>query len=46
MRVLLGAVAALALSATTAFAGVVVMASRFGYSTISSDASGASTKIY
>ncbi|MFZ4606290.1 MAG: hypothetical protein ACOYM5_08535 [Caulobacter sp.] len=46
MRVLLGAVAALALSAAAAFAGEEVMTSRFGNTTITSDASGASTKIY
>jgi len=46
MRILLGAVAALALSATAAFAGDEVMASRIGNTTITSDASGASTKIY
>lgn len=46
MRMLLGAVAALALSATAALAGDDVMASRFGNTTITSDASGASTKIY
>lgn len=46
MRVLLAAVAALTLSATAALAGEEVMASRFGNTTITSDASGASTKIY
>lgn len=46
MRILLGAVAALALSAGAAMAGEEVMASRFGNTTITSDASGASTKIY
>jgi len=47
MRILLGAVAALALSATAALAGGDdVMATRFGNTTITSDASGASTKIY
>jgi hypothetical protein len=46
MRVLLGTVAALALSAAAAFAGEEVMTSRFGNTTITSDASGASTKIY
>ena len=46
MRILLGALAALALSATAAFAGEEVMASRFGNTTITSDASGMSSKIY
>ena len=46
MRILLGAVAALALSATAAFAGDEVMATRFGNTTITSDASGMSSKIY
>lgn len=47
MRILLGAVAALALSATAALAGGEdVMASRFGNTTITSDASGMSSKIY
>ncbi|MFZ5669333.1 MAG: hypothetical protein ACOY4K_07550 [Pseudomonadota bacterium] len=46
MRILLGAVAALALSATAAMAGDEVMASRIGNTTISTDASGMSSKIY
>lgn len=46
MRILLGAVAALALSATAAFAGDEVLASRFGNTTITTDASGMSSKIY
>lgn len=46
MRILLGAVAALALSATAAFAGDEVMASRIGNTTITTDASGQSSKIY
>lgn len=46
MRILLGAVAALALSATAALAGDDVMASRFGNTTITTDASGQSSKIY
>lgn len=46
MRVLLGAVAALALSATAALAGDEVLASRFGNTTITTDASGQSSKIY
>ncbi|MDO9222529.1 MAG: hypothetical protein Q7U20_02335 [Caulobacter sp.] len=46
MRILLGAVAALALSATAAFAGDEVLASRFGNTTITTDGSGQSSKIY
>lgn len=46
MRIFLGAVAALALSATAAMAGDEVMASRFGNTTITTDASGQSSKIY
>ncbi|MDP1631809.1 MAG: hypothetical protein Q8L66_10365 [Caulobacter sp.] len=46
MRILLGAVAALTLSATAAMAGDEVMASRIGNTTITSDASGASTHIW
>ncbi|MFA7263560.1 MAG: hypothetical protein WC068_11120 [Caulobacter sp.] len=46
MRMLLGAVAALALSATAALAGDDVMASRIGNTTITTDASGQSSKIY
>ncbi|MDO9224254.1 MAG: hypothetical protein Q7U20_11150 [Caulobacter sp.] len=46
MRILLGAIAALALSATAALAGDEVMASRFGNTTITTDASGQSSKIY
>jgi hypothetical protein len=44
-RILLG-IAALALSATAAFAGDEVLASRFGNTTITTDPSGMSTKIY
>lgn len=46
MRILIGALAALALSATAAMAGDEVLASRFGNTTITSDASGMSSKIY
>ena len=46
MRILLGAIVALTLSATAAAAGEDVMASRFGNTTITSDASGMSSKIY
>ena len=46
MRILLGAIAALALSATAALAGDEVMASRVGNTTITTDASGMSSKIY
>ncbi|CAN1555200.1 hypothetical protein MCEMIH16_02356 [Caulobacteraceae bacterium] len=47
MRILLGAVAALALSATAVLAaGEDVMASRIGNTTITTDASGMSSRIY
>lgn len=46
MRILLGAVAALTLSAGAAMAGDEVMASRFGNTTITSDGSGMTSKIY
>jgi len=46
MRILLGAIAALALSATAVLAADDVMASRIGNTTITTDASGMSSKIY
>ena len=46
MRILLAAVAALALSASAVLAGEDVMASRIGNTTITTDASGMSSKIY
>ena len=46
MRILLGAIAALALSASAVLAGEDVMASRIGNTTITTDASGMSSKIY
>ena len=46
MRIVLAAAAALLLSATAAFAGEEVMASRIGNTTVTTDASGLSSKIY
>lgn len=46
MRIVLAAAAALLLSATAAFAGEDVMASRIGNTTVTTDASGMSSKIY
>lgn len=46
MRIVLAAAAALLFSATAAFAGEEVMASRIGNTTVTTDASGMSSKIY
>lgn len=46
MRTILAAAAALLLSATAAMAGEEVMASRIGNTTVTTDASGMSSKIY